>query len=153
MQRPGDAGFLGGSASKRSAESLACGDSGGGETFAGAGVSFTRNTESHVTSEKRDHNRYQPPHSKRRKQQRGIAPPQTPSLSSSAASPFRTSSGSLHLTLLDDDGMETVFRMGTSASFEQVVVAYAGLVGAQPHRVQLWHSGARIRNSQTPAEV
>ena len=64
-----------------------------------------------------------------------------------------TSDGSLHLTLLDDDDMESVFRMDSSASFEQVALVYADLVGTQPHRVQLWYSGARIRHSQTPAEV
>ncbi len=68
-------------------------------------------------------------------------------------SPSNTSPGSFFLTLLDDGGMETVFRMGASASFEQVAAAYAGLVGTQPQRVQLWHSGVRIRHSQTLAEV
>ena len=97
-------------------------------------------------------NHYQPPHSKRRNQHHGIERTESRAFISTA-SVSGSSNGSLHLTLLDDDGIDTVFRMGTSASFEQVAVAYAGLVGAQPHRVQLWHLGARIRHSQTPAEV
>ena len=97
--------------------------------------------------------RPEPPHSKRQKHHRGIAPAESQSRAFAAAAPSSASSGSLLLTLLDDGGMETVFRMGSSASFEKIAVAYAGLVGTQPHRVQLWHSGVRIRHSQTLAEV
>ncbi len=98
---------------------------------------------------------HQPSHSKRRKLhwQRGSAAAESHSRAFTAAARSSASHGSLHLTLLDDGGIETVFRMGTSASFEQVAVAYAGLVGTQPHRVQFWHSGALIRHSQTPDEV
>jgi hypothetical protein len=95
----------------------------------------------------------EPPHSKRQKQHRGTAPTESQSRAFSAAAPSSASSGSLLLALLDDGGMETVFRMGSSASFEKIAVAYAGLVGTQPHHVQLWYSGVRVRHSQTPAQV
>ena len=145
--RTGDAGSLGGAFLKRATSSFGFGDN--------SRASFAAHADSrgHLlsTSHTRDH--YQPPRFKRHRLHRDRAPTESQSRAFSEASRSSASSGSLHLTLLDDDGIETVFRMGTSASFEQVAVAYAGLVGAQPHRVQLWHSGALIHHSRTPAQV
>ena len=149
MGRAGDAGSLGAVSLKRATASFGFGSN------SGASVAAHVDSRGHLLSASHTRDHYQSPRFKRHRLHRDSAPTESQSRARAftATSRSSASSGSLHLTLLDDDGIETVFRMGTSASFEQVAVAYAGLVGAQPHRVQLWHLHALIHHSQTPAEV